>query len=229
MPLSDAKIRILKPKAKPYKVGDQDGLYITVTPSVSRLWHLKYRIDGREKRLSFGAYPSVGLATARKLKDQARSTLADGSDPGAVKQEQKRVDREIRGNTFAAQAKAFIDKGRREGKADATKAKIEWLLGMACADFGALPITAITSPTVLACLRKVEAKGNYETAKRLRAKIGGVSLLVRSVGSTGWGLGTGWVDVVESVRNSKDGDGTMSERVRSNRSSRRLSQHPSRS
>ena len=174
MPLSDAKIRTLKPKAKPYKAGDFDGLYLTVTPSGSRLWHLKYRIDGREKRLSFGAYPDVSLADARKLKDQARATLAKGDDPGAAKQEQKRADRERRGVTFAAQADAFIDKARREGKADATMSKTEWLLDMARADFGTIPITDITSPVILACLRKVEAKGNYETAKRLRAEIGGV-------------------------------------------------------
>ena len=174
MPLSDAQIRALKPKAKPYKVGDFDGLYITVTPSGSRLWHLKYRIDDREKRLSFGAFPHVTLADARKLKDQARATLAAGADPGTAKQEQKRAARERRGITFAAQADAFIDKAQREGKASATMAKTEWLLNMACSDFGAKPISEVTAPMILSCLRRVEAKGNYETARRLRAKIGGV-------------------------------------------------------
>lgn len=78
MPLSDVQIRNLKPKAKPYKVGDFDGLYMTVTPTGSRLWHLKYRIAGREKRLSFGAYPAISLAQARQLQDEARSLLAAG-------------------------------------------------------------------------------------------------------------------------------------------------------
>ncbi|MGY6547386.1 MAG: Arm DNA-binding domain-containing protein [Roseinatronobacter sp.] len=55
MPLTDTQIRSLKPKDKPYKVSDFQGLYVTVAPSGSRLWHMKYRIDGREKRLSFGA------------------------------------------------------------------------------------------------------------------------------------------------------------------------------
>jgi hypothetical protein len=174
MPLSDAQLRALKPKEKPYKVGDFDGLYVTVTPSGSRLWHLKYRINGREKRLSFGAYPVVSLAVARELKGRARTALAKGEDPGAAKQEQKRADRARRGVTFAAQAEAFIDKARREGKADATMSKTEWLLGMACADFGTTPIIEVTAPMILTCLRRVEAKGNHETARRLRAKIGGV-------------------------------------------------------
>ena len=174
MPLSDAKLRTLKPKAKSYKVSDFEGLYVTVMPSGSRLWHLKYRIGGREKRLSFGAYPSVTLAEARKLKDEARAVLAAGGDPGIVKQERKRAERERRGITFAAQADAFIDKARREGKASATMVKTEWLLQMACSDFGATPISEVTAPTILTCLRRVEAKGNYETARRLRSKIGAV-------------------------------------------------------
>jgi hypothetical protein len=157
MPLSDVQIRNLKPKAKPYKVGGFDGPYMTVTPTGSRLWHLKYRIAGREKRLSFGAYPAISLAQARQLRDEARSLLAAGNDPGEVKQERNRADRERRGITFASQAEAFIDKAHREGKAQATMDKTEWLLGMANDAFGARPITDVTSPMILACLRRVEA------------------------------------------------------------------------
>ena len=82
MPLSDTSIRSLKPREKPYKVSDFEGLYLTVAPSGSRLWHLKYRINGREKRLSFGVYPHVTLAQARSLKDQAKAVLAAGKIPG---------------------------------------------------------------------------------------------------------------------------------------------------
>ena len=174
MPLTDAKIRALKAKDKPYKVGDFDGLYITVTPSGSRLWHLKYRIAGREKRLSFGRYPDVSLAEARGRKQEARSCLAQGVDPGEVKQARKRAERDRLGATFATQAAAFIEKARREGRADLTIAKTEWLLGMAIEAFGSKPITEIDAPIILQCLRKVEAKGNYETARRLRGKFGAV-------------------------------------------------------
>jgi len=54
MPLNDSQLRNLKPKTKPYKVSDFEGLYVTITPGGSKLWYLKYRIDRREKRLSFG-------------------------------------------------------------------------------------------------------------------------------------------------------------------------------
>jgi integrase len=135
---------------------------------------MKYRFAGKEKLLSFGAYPAIGLAQARQLRDEARAVLAAGGDPSEVKQERKRADRERRGITFAAQAEAFIDKARREGKAQATMDKTEWLLGMAIDALGSKPISDVTPPMILDCLRRVEAKGNYETARRLRSKIGAV-------------------------------------------------------
>ena len=174
MPLNNTQILNLKPKEKPYKVSDFDGLYVTVTPTGSKLWHMKYRIDGREKRLSFGIYPAVTLAQARSFRDDARALLANGDDPGVIKKALKQTRRAATGHTFSRLAEAFMAKAVKEGRAPATQDKTAWLLGMANADFGSMPITEITSPMVLACLRKVEAKGNYETARRLRAKIGAV-------------------------------------------------------
>ena len=69
-----------------------------------------------------------------------------------------------------------------EGRAAATQVKTAWLLNMAIASFGRRPITDVTAPMILACLRKVEAKGNHETAKRLRAKIGAVFKYAVAVG-----------------------------------------------
>lgn len=174
MPLSDVQIRNLKPRRQQYKVADFEGLFLTVKPTGARLWHFKYRIGGREKLLSFGIYPATSLAQARAARDAARAMLAAGEDPGEAKQERKRQDAERRGHTFEALARAFTLKTIKEGRAVATQVKTEWLLGMANVDFGKKPISEITSPMILRCLRKVEAKGNYETARRLRAKIGAV-------------------------------------------------------
>jgi integrase len=174
MPLTDATIRSLKPRDKPYKVSDFEGLFLLVKPTGSRLWHQKYRIDGKEKLLAIGSYPEVSLAQARLARDAARALLAAGKDPSEAKQERKREEKERRGLTFESQAKAYFDKTKKEGRAEATLSKTEWLLDMAIAEFGSKPMSEITSPMVLRCLRKIEAKGNYETAKRLRAKISAV-------------------------------------------------------
>lgn len=174
MPLSDAAIRNLRPRKKPYKVSDFDGLFVLVKPTGSRLWQFKYRLDGKERLLSVGPYPEVSLAEARAARDAARVLVARGDDPSAAKQDRKREEKERRGLTFATQARAYFDKTRKEGRAASTLDKTEWLLEMAIADFGRKPMSEVTSPIVLRCLRKVEAKGHYETAKRLRAKISAV-------------------------------------------------------
>ncbi len=174
MPLSDATIRTLRPRDKAYKATDFEGLYLIVKPTGSRLWHFKYRIAGREKLLSLGIYPGISLAQARAARDAARTLLAAGQDPGEAKQDRKREDQERRGHTFEKMAQAYKAKTVKEGKAEATLSKTEWLLNIANVDIGNRPMSEITSPMVLRCLRKVEAKGNYETAKRLRAVIGAV-------------------------------------------------------
>lgn len=174
MPLSDAKIRTLQAKEKNYKVADFGGLFLLVKATGSKSWRVKYRLDRKEKLLVVGDYPAVTLAQARMARDAAKAEIAAGNDPNGTKQELKRVREKQREETFEKHAKTFAAKAAKEGKADSTLAKTEWLLGMAIADFGKIPIGDITSPMVLQCLRKVEAKGNYETARRLRAKIGAV-------------------------------------------------------
>lgn len=169
MPLSDAAVRNLKPRERPYKVSDFDGLFVLVKPNGSRLWQFKYRIGGKEKLLSIGPYPETSLAQARAKRDAARSMVANGVDPSEAKQEQKRRSQVQDRVTFAAQAREYLDKIRREGRADMTMRKLEWLLGMAIADLGERPIADISAPEVLRCLRKVEARGTHETARRLRS------------------------------------------------------------
>lgn len=174
MPLSDTKIRNLKGKDKAYKVSDFEGLFVLVKPNGSRLWQFKYRLDGKEKLLSIGVYPDVSLAQARKAKEQARAMVAESIDPSEAKQEEKRLRREAKGHTFEKVGTDFLNKQRKEGKSAATLSKTEYHLKLANRDFGRKPVTEITAPMILKTLRKVEAKGNYETAHRLRARIGSV-------------------------------------------------------
>jgi len=72
MPLTDAAIRSTKPTDKPQKLFDGGGLYLLVQSSGAKLWRLKYRFQGREKLISFGSYPEVGLAAARQKRDAER-------------------------------------------------------------------------------------------------------------------------------------------------------------
>jgi integrase len=124
--------------------------------------------------LVIGDYPAHSLAQARKARDAAKALLAQGIDPNEAKQEEKRIRDAAKGETFKKLGEAFLTKQRIEGKSKATLGKTEYHLKLTNQDFGHKPITEITAPLILKTLRKVEAKGNYETAHRLRARIGSV-------------------------------------------------------
>jgi len=172
--LTDAKIRALKPKEKAYKVSDFGGLYINVTAKGSKLWRLKYRFNGKEGKLSFGAYPDISLKEARALKDEARSQLASGFNPSVMKRQAIADELGRSEHTFNKIADQFIHKSIKDGKSPATLKKLEWLLKDARKDFGHMPIPDITAPIILKTLRKREKLEHYETAHRMRSRIGGV-------------------------------------------------------
>ena len=90
MPLTDMSCKNAKPKSKPYKAADANGLYLEIMPNGSKYWRLKYHFAGREKRLAFGVYPTVSLSDARSKKEEAKKLLALGQDPGQLKKEAKR-------------------------------------------------------------------------------------------------------------------------------------------
>ena len=111
---------------------------------------------------------------ARKAREQAKAQLAAGIDPSQAKQASKQEERAATLHTFQAIAKEYAAKLEREHRAKATMAKLEWLLGLAFDALGLRPINEISAAEALDVLRKVEARGHHETAKRLRSTIGAV-------------------------------------------------------
>jgi integrase len=174
MPLTDTAIRNARLKDKSYKLTDGFGLYLLVNPTGSRLWRMKYRIEGREKLLAIGPYPDVSLAKARERRDDARKTLAYGADPSALKKQARNEAKAAPANTFRAVAEEHLAKLAREGRAEVTLAKRRWLLDFVHPLFGDRDVATVTSADVLQALRLVEARGHHETARRLRSVVGSV-------------------------------------------------------
>lgn len=116
MALSDTVIRSTKPGAKPSKLSDEKGLFLLVQPSGGKLWRLKYRFAGKEQKLSLGRYPDVSLKEARRRRDEARTIIAAGTDPAAVKREAKLEAQADVADSFAAVADEYLDKCSREGR-----------------------------------------------------------------------------------------------------------------
>lgn len=169
MALTDTTVRTAKPREKDYKLGDSGGLYLLVTPAGGKLWRLKFRTDGKERKLALGRYPEISLADARKARDAARSDVAKGADPARDKQRQKIRAKLAAENTFAAIAAEYAAKRKRDGEkgwTDSTAKRCEYLLSLLEPSLGHLPIAEIEPADVLAAVRKIERKGQLESARR---------------------------------------------------------------
>ncbi|HCM1976850.1 TPA: integrase arm-type DNA-binding domain-containing protein [Salmonella enterica subsp. houtenae serovar 47:z36:-] len=165
MALTDTAIRKTKPTEKPFKLADSSGLYLLIKPNGSKLWYMKYRIDGKEKKLAFGPWPDVSLFKARQLRDIARAKVREGVDPSADKKiaQQKKKN----GQTFRQIAMNWHGEHRRwsEHYANTIQRRLEMYI---FPDIGDSRIDQITTETLLFTLRKVENKGFLEITARLK-------------------------------------------------------------
>lgn len=165
MPLSAQQIKNAKPKAKTYRLYDERGMYLEVTKAGGTYWRLKYRFEGKEKRLALGVYPSVSLAEARKKQRTARSLLDRGIDP-SVARATKAATEQADAESFELIAREWFDKNAprwAQSHADKIIRRLElnlfpWI--------GAKPIAKITPPELLTVLRRIESRGALDTAHR---------------------------------------------------------------
>jgi len=172
-PLSEVKVRTIKPKEKDFKLFDGGGLFLLITQSGGKLWHFKYRFDNKEKKLTLGVYPEVSLLDARRRRDDARRLLANNVDPGAVRKAQKQTNIQET-ETFEVIAREwhtrFIStwtKGHAETIMSRLKRDIfPWI--------GKSPIAEIKAHELLSLLRRVESRGALESVHRIRTICGQV-------------------------------------------------------
>lgn len=169
MALTDLQVKQATPRERDWKLSDGGGLYLLIRPNGAKLWRMKYRQLGKEKKLSFGRYPEVGLKDARLLRDEARVEIGRGGDPARRRREEKIAAIIRQGDTFQSVAFEFIAKREAEGLAMATLVKANWLAAVLSKSIGHRPIAEITPHEMLAVLKRHEREGNYEKAKRLRS------------------------------------------------------------
>jgi Phage integrase central domain/Arm DNA-binding domain/Prophage CP4-57 regulatory protein (AlpA) len=161
--LTDRELKTFKPREKPYKISAGGGLHLLINPSGSRLWRMKYRVDGREKLLSFGMYPEVSLKDARDRRDDARRVLRQGIDPGA----QRKAEKAAVAETFEAIAREWFEKFAPSWAESHSSKVIRRLELEVFPWLGPRPIKSIAPPDLLSCLRRIEARGVTETAHRV--------------------------------------------------------------
>ncbi len=160
--LTNTVISGAKPREKPFKLSDGGGLYLLVTPAGKRWWRLKFRVHGKEKLLSLGIFPDVSLKQARDRRDDARRELANGIDPSA----KRRTEKLASGDTFEAIAREWFGRFSANWAVGYSSKVIRRLELCVFPWIGAMPIAQIKAPDLLACMRRVEARGKLGTAHR---------------------------------------------------------------
>ena len=172
--LSDTRIRALKPRLRPYKVFDTEGLFLVVTPAGGRWWRQRYTYAAKEKLLSLGTYPEVSLSDAREKRDAIRKQLAAGNDPSMRRQAERRALIGASANTFKAVALEWHKQYKpqwSEGHAEVVLRRLEqnvfpWL--------GNKAIAEVTPKDIIGCLQRISDRGIADTTHRVLQYVKGI-------------------------------------------------------
>jgi len=174
IPLSALKIDKAKPQEKEVKLYDGGGLFLLITPSGGKLWNLKYRYGGKEKKLALGAYPIVSLEAARQRREDAKKLPANGVDPGEMKKVLKSAAKDKAANKFEVVAREWHHKFSSAGKWSPTHAAdiLHRLEKDIFPPLGSRPISEIKPLDLLKVLERLAGRGTLDTAHRLRHHCG---------------------------------------------------------
>jgi Arm DNA-binding domain len=176
MPLTALKISKVKPDAeRMLLLFDGRGLYLEIARSGGKWWRLKYRIGGKEKRLSLGVYTAagsntveVGLEAARKAAENARQLVRDGVDPSQDRKAEKLRAAHETGNTFEVVAREWLEKQSGVWASAHAERIVRLFERDIFPHIGGRPISEIEAPELLMVLRRIEGRDVAFTAHRAR-------------------------------------------------------------
>ncbi len=168
MALTELTIKNLKTTGKLYRMADGGGLTLEISAAGSKLWRLRYYFQGKEQMIALGKYPAVGLADARRKRDELKAQASNGKNLTREKKAEKLRQAYEDGNTFERIARDCL--AHRQVKMN-EKYRTQCLARMEQHVFpmiGSLPITEITIPDVVRVVEKMGKRGTVETAKRMK-------------------------------------------------------------
>jgi len=181
MALTDTAIRNAKKSSdRAYKLPDEKGLLLFVTPAGGKLWRFNYRFSGKQKTLSLGSYPDVPLVRAREKRDDARRLLADGIDPSEHRKATKAMQAGLAANTFEVIGREWYAKTAPSRAEITKKIMLRWLEKEVFPILGNKPIASIGAPDLLAVIRRIEGRGATDIARRVHNLCGRTQQLINS-------------------------------------------------
>lgn len=168
MPLTDAKIRNTKAGDKPLKLTDGGGLYLEIRPAGTKLWRLRYRIDGKENVFAIGGYPEIGLADARDAREKAKALIRQGIHPSHNRQAERLANSAANANTFEAVAREWIKKKTPSWTPYYLRQVERFMVADVFPFVGKLPIRSVSAAHLLEILNRIEGRGAATVALLVR-------------------------------------------------------------
>lgn len=174
--LTDTQIRNTKPGAKPIKLTDGAGLYLECTTAGGKHWRFRFRLDGKESVYAIGEYPRIGLAEARRLRDDAKALVKEGNNPTLVRKQKKLIKQHENATTFKAIADEwFAEVSVKKSWSDGYTKSVQAVLNNdVYPHIGALPIKQINTPMVHEVVKRIEARKALTRAILARQIIGAI-------------------------------------------------------
>ncbi|TCG08623.1 integrase [Paraburkholderia steynii] len=169
MPLTVREVEAARPRPKPYGVADGDGLVLWVTPEGNKFWHFRYRLHGKQPRISLGRYPDVTLQKARQQAAAYRTLVADGADPRAKRRiDRQRADASDDG-TFRAAAELWYRSKQDAGRSASTLDKIRTYLDKdILPELGSSKLVNITRADCARVQERFEKRDALNVSKKAR-------------------------------------------------------------
>jgi integrase len=179
----DTVYRAAKPREKDYTINDGGGLALLVKSNGSKLWRFIYRFNGKQNRLGLGAYPDTTLENARRKAEEARNSIANGTDPGEIRKQvkaakiqaaehEKRLDAGLPIiNSFEHVCREWLASTAHTVRDITQQKKIRRLELYVFPAIGSKPIDEINSPDVFSIIKPLIANNQLETAHRVHSEI----------------------------------------------------------
>jgi len=182
MALTELKIKHLKPKEKIYRIADSDGLCIEVSPTGKKMWRYRYRFLDKAQMYALGKYPSISLAEARRLRDEAKGLVEKGKHLTREKKAAKqRVAYEGK-NTFKRIALEWHAIKKEGLNKKYHEDRLTRMYRVVFPKIGDLPINEITIPDIVKIVQAIGSNGTIETAKRTKQDISQVFRYASQIG-----------------------------------------------
>ncbi len=193
--LTDTRIKALKASPKNRSYSDRDGLYLLVTPNGAKSFRYNYRINGKQKTITYGLYPKLTLADARDRHLEATKLLAADIDPMNARKEEKLAVKLSAGNTFGEIARRWFENRKVRGLNESTLKKDRYFLKETNEAFGAVPIGLVSNEMMINLIRSKLSAGQKNWPRRIREK-------ARSVFRFALAEGHNCTNVAETIRDA---------------------------